>query len=157
MKEKSEEIKTSRRRRKKSNSTKGALIKGMSRRLPREILDSEIFAEQLERMMRRYAGVYALYRHKKLYYVGLTTNLLGRIRWHLKDRHGGKWDTFTIFRIQKVRYLKDIETLMTHLVETRGNRQKGKIPKDADFNRVLHVVLKDHKRAIRGIEKTFRK
>jgi negative regulator of replication initiation len=76
--------------RKARRSTKGALIKGMSRRLPSEILESEVFAEQLKSMMRRYAGIYALYRGKRLYYVGLTRNLLGRIRWHLKDRHKGK-------------------------------------------------------------------
>ena len=28
-------------------------------------------------IMRRYAGIYALYRRKHLYYIGLTTNLLG--------------------------------------------------------------------------------
>jgi hypothetical protein len=137
--------------------TKGALIKGMSRRLPSEILESEVFAEHLRAMMRRYAGIYALYRGKKLYYVGLTGNLLGRIRWHLKDRHKGKWDSFTIFRIQKVRYLKDIETLVTHMIDTKGNRVKGRVPKDADLNHILHVALNKHKRAIRGIEKAFRR
>lgn len=146
-----------RRRQRKSRSTKGALIKGMSRRLSSEILESDIFADHLRKMMRRYAGIYALYRRRRLYYVGLTKNLLGRIRWHLKDRHRGKWDSFTIFRIQRVRYLKDIETLLSHVVDTPGNRQKGKVPKDADFNRVLHQVLKEHKRAIRGLEKSFKR
>jgi hypothetical protein len=141
----------------KSRSTKGALIKGMSRRLPSEILESEIFAERLVIMMRRYAGIYALYRKDKLYYVGLTTNLLGRIKWHLRDRHAGKWDSFTIFRIQRVKYLKDIETLLHHVVDAPGNKIKGKVPKDADLNRVLQTILKEHKRAIRGLEKAFKR
>jgi predicted GIY-YIG superfamily endonuclease len=142
---------------KRKRSTKGALIKGMSRRLPSEILESGVFAEHLKKMMRRYAGIYALYQKKKLYYVGLTNNLLGRIKWHLKDRHKGKWDSFTIFRIQRVKYLKDIETLLTHIIETPGNKNKGKVPQDADFNYVLHRVLKEHKRAIRGLERAFRR
>lgn len=142
---------------KRPRSTKGALIKGMSRRLPSEILDSSVFAEHLKQMMRRYAGVYALYRNRRLYYVGLTRDLLGRIRWHLKDRHRGKWDSFTIFRIRRVKYLKDIETLLTHVVETPGNRQKGKVPQDADFDRILHTALREHKRAIRSFEKAFKK
>ncbi|MGD0517876.1 MAG: GIY-YIG nuclease family protein [Thermoguttaceae bacterium] len=146
-----------RRKKIKSNSTKGALIKGMSRRLPSEILNSEIFATHLKMMMRRYAGIYALYRKNRLYYVGLTKNLLGRIRWHLKDRHRGKWDSFAIFRIQRVKYLKDIETLLTHIVDAPGNRQKGKIPQDADFNRILHQALREHKQVIRGIEKAFKR
>lgn len=147
----------SRKKRSRKSSTKGALIKGMSRRLPSEMLESEIFAEHFQQMMRRYAGIYALYRKNRLYYIGLTRNLLGRINWHLKDRHRGKWDSFTVFRIQRVKYLKDIETLLTHVVDTPGNRQKGKVPQDADFNRVLHHVLKEHKKAIRGLEKVFRR
>lgn len=142
-------------RRHRQSSSKGALIKGMSRRLPSEILESEVFAQHLRKMMRRYAGIYALYRKNRLYYVGLTRNLLGRIKWHLKDRHKGKWDSFIIFRIQRVRYLKDIETLIHRLVDTPGNKQKGKVPRDADLNRALREVLAEHKRAIRGIEKAL--
>jgi hypothetical protein len=93
-----------------------------------------------------------LYRREKLYYVGLTTNLHGRIRWHLKDRHKGKWDKFIIFRIQKVAYLKDIETLIHHIVDLPGNKVKGKVPKDADLNRILREVLHDHEKAIKGIK-----
>jgi hypothetical protein len=80
-------------------STRGRLIKGMSRRLPSEILESPLFEKRLREMMRKYAGIYALYRGKRLYYVGVTKNLHGRIRHHTKDRHAGKWDQFIIFRI----------------------------------------------------------
>lgn len=145
-----------RNRLRRSYSAKGALIKGMSRRLPSEILDSPIFKQRLQELMRRYAGIYALYRKNRLYYVGLTRNLLSRIKWHLKDRHARKWDHFIIFRIKRVRYLKDIETLVHHMVETKGNRAKGKVPRDADLNRILREVLIEHKRAIRGIERALR-
>lgn len=106
--------------------------------------------------MHRYAGIYALYKNKKLYYTGLTRNLLGRINWHLKDRHANKWDHFIIFRIKKVPYLKDIETLVHHLVDTRGNRSKGKVPRDADINRILRDALKDHERNIKEFKKALR-
>jgi len=142
--------------RKRKQSSKGALIKGMSRRLPSEILESPMFAQRLREIMRRYAGIYALYRKDRIYYIGLTTNLLGRIKWHLKDRHAGKWDSFIIFRIQKVRYLKDIETLIHHLVDTPGNKVKGKVPRDADLNRILREVLSEHEKAIKGIKKALR-
>jgi hypothetical protein len=124
--------------------------------LPSEILNNPIFKQRLRELMRRYAGIYALYRKRKLYYVGLTRNLLSRIQWHLRDRHAGKWDRFIIFRIKKVRYLKDIETLLHHLVDTPGNRSKGKVPRDADISRILREVLVDQKRAIRSIEKALR-
>lgn len=139
------------RRARSNKSGKGALIKGMSRRLPSEILESQIFSRRLREIMRGYAGIYALYRGGRLYYVGLTTNLLGRIKWHLRDRHAGKWGHFIIFRIHKVRYLKDVETLIHNLVDTQGNRVKGKVPRDADLNRILREVLVEHEHAIHDI------
>ncbi|MCH8266079.1 MAG: GIY-YIG nuclease family protein [Acidobacteria bacterium] len=101
--------------------------------------------------------VYALYRKERLYYVGLTTNLFGRINWHLKDRHAGKWDSFVIFRIKRVDYLRDIETLITRLIKVPGNRVEGKVPRDADINRVLKVILRQHKSEMKGIERALRR
>ena len=144
------------RKARKHRSTKGALIKGMSRLLPSEILESPVFEKGLRKIMRRYAGIYALYRKKRLYYVGLTKNLHGRLRWHLKDRHAGRWDRFIIFRIQKENYLKDIETLIHHVIDTPGNRVKGKVPRDADLNRILREALREHKHAIRGFEQALK-
>ena len=106
--------------------------------------------------MKGYAGIYALYRGKKLYYTGLTRNLLGRVRWHLRDRHARRWDHFIVFRIHKVRYLKDIETLLHNLVDTRGNRAKGKVPRDADMNRVLRSLVRDYRRKLAGYERAMR-
>jgi predicted GIY-YIG superfamily endonuclease len=143
------------RKKRKRRSTKGALIKGVSRMLPLEVLDSTIFAEHLQQLMKKYAGVYVLYRKKKVHYVGLTRDILGRLKNHLKDKHMGKWDHFTVFRIQRIRYLKDLETLLQYVTAPAGNIQEGKVPKDADFNRVLMDVLKDQKKAIRGLEKAL--
>ena len=136
-------------------SGKGALIKGMSQRLPIGILESPVFESRLREIMRGYAGIYVLHRRKRLYYIGLTTNLLGRIRGHAK-RRPGKWDHFSFFRIQKVRYLKDIETLLHRLVDTPGNKVKGKVPRDADLHRVLREVLREHEHTIRDIKRAIR-
>ena len=140
----------------KKRSTKGALIKGMSRNLPSDILIDPVFKKKLRELLRGYAGIYALYKGERLYYVGLARNLHGRVRWHLKDRHAGKWDYFKIFRIQKVRYLKDNETLIHHIAETKGNRVKGQVPKDADLNRVLWEVLREYERRIRPLRRALR-
>ena len=141
----------------KHKGNKGALIKGMTKRLPSDILENPVFTERLKEIMKGSGGIYALYRKDHLYYVGLTTNLFGRVKWHLKDRHKGKWDSFIIFRIKKVKYLKDIETLVTRLVDSKGNRAKGKVPRDADINRVLRDILREHKREIRQVEKALSK
>ena len=143
-------------RRRKKSTGKGALIKGMTKRLPSEILANPLFRVGLQGVMRGYAGIYALYRGPKLYYVGLTKNLFGRVRWHLRDRHAKKWDSFVIFRIKRVNYLKDIETLLTQLITTQGNRVKGGVPRDADINRVLRVILREETAEIRKIAKALR-
>jgi hypothetical protein len=142
---------------KAKSSSKGALIKGMSRKLPSDILGNPVFNKRLKNIMKGYSGIYALYRKNKLYYVGLTTNLLGRVNWHLKDRHRGKWDSFVIFRIKRIDYLKDIETLITHLINIPGNRVKSKVPKDADINRILRDILRQHSKEMKEIEKALRR
>jgi excinuclease UvrABC nuclease subunit len=140
----------------KRRSTKGALIKGMSKNLPSDILIDPVFKKKLREILRGYAGIYALYKGERLYYVGLARNLHGRVRWHLKDKHAGKWDHFKIFRIQRVRYLKDIETLIHRIAEPRGNRAMGRVPKDADLNRVLREVLREYERRIRPLKRALR-
>lgn len=136
-------------------STKGALIKGMTKRLPSAMIDNPVFKAGLKKIMKGYSGIYALYRKNRLYYVGLTSNLFSRIKWHLKDRHARKWDSFVIFRIRRINYLKDIETLITQLVPLPGNRQQGKVPRDADINRILRIILSEHSKEIRAIEKAL--
>lgn len=129
----------------------------MTKKLPSGILANPVFKQRIKEVMKGSAGIYALYRKDKIYYVGLTSNLHGRINWHLKDRHKNKWDSFIIFRIKRINYLKDIETLITHIVDLPGNRVKGKVPKDANINRVLKDILTQHKKEIRGIERAIRK
>jgi len=138
-------------KKKKKKTTKGALIKGMTKQLPSTILANPVFKKGLRKVMKGYSGIYALYRKDRIYYVGLTTNLFGRISWHLKDKHAEKWDSFVIFRIKRINYLKDIETLITHLVKLPGNKVKGKVPRDADINRILNLILKEHNKEIKGI------
>ena len=142
-------------RKKHKNSTKGRLIKGMTDKMPSSLLKNPIFKEKLKEMMKDYAGIYGLYRKDKPYYVGLTKNLLRRIKRHLKDRHKRKWDSFQIFRIKKIDYLKDIETLLLHIVKTKGNRVRGHVPKDAQLNYALKEIYKDHKKEMRELESSF--
>ena len=67
--------------------TKGALIRGASQQLPRELLRESIFREELKGLMRGYSGLYVLYKRKSLYYIGLAKDLFGRLVTHTKDKH----------------------------------------------------------------------
>lgn len=144
----------SRLKRKKSN--KGALIKGRTRRLPVELLGDLSFEEGLKKIMRNYAGVYALYHGERLYYVGLTNDLYNRLRWHTKNRHKGKWNRFAIFRVRRVRYLKDMETLLLQVAKPPGNSVGGHLHRDADLTRVLREVWRENTLRLKQMRKVFR-
>lgn len=143
-------------RRVAKRSPRGALIKGMAKNLPSEVLTDPVFKNELKKLLRGYAGLYALYKDDKLYYIGLARSLHGRIHWHLKDRHAGRWNNFRVFLIQRVRYLKDIETLLLNVAEPKGNRVKGNLPKGHNLNDALRVVLREHQRKIKAIRRALR-
>ena len=139
----------------KRKSSKGNLIKGMTKKLPYEILNDPAFTKKLQELMKGYAGIYALYKSDKLYYVGLTKDLFGRISWHKRDRHAGKWNKFIIFRIKRVGYLKDIETIIHHIVKTKGNKVRGRVPIDSDLNKVLREILMDRGKEYKKLKAVF--
>jgi hypothetical protein len=70
-------------------------------------------------------GVYALYRKGKLYYVGLAGSLLGRLNMHLRDRHAGTWDRFSVYLTIGPAYMKEIESLLLRIANPPGNGVKG--------------------------------
>src|SRR6266540_3862873 len=71
-------------------------------------------------------GIYALYRRERLYYVGLARSLRGRLRGHLRDRHAGKWDRFSMYLTIGDEHIRELESLILRVVPTLGNKQKGK-------------------------------
>jgi hypothetical protein len=142
-------------RRTARRSTKGALIKGVTGRLPARILDSSAFASHIKRVMRGHSGIYLLYRRKRPYYVGKAHNLLWRLKCHQKDRHRRKWDGFAIWRIKNTRLLRDVETLLLQLLRPQGNRVSGRLPRKADIGRVLRSVLKTAQRDLDAIRKVL--
>ena len=127
----------------------------MSERMPISLLDEHVFRQGLKDIMAGYAGVYALYRGRRLYYVGLASNLFWRLHHHTRDRHRGRWNSFSIFRIGRVRYLKDIETLLLRVAVPRGNRVTGHVHRDADLSRVLRSIAKDQARTLKRIRRVI--
>jgi hypothetical protein len=140
----------------KKKSSKGALIKGMSKKIPKIMLDDISFRNRMKDILRGYSGIYALYNGHKLYYVGLAKDLFWRLHSHGRNRHKEKWDSFVIFRIKRVNYLKDIETLVMSIVDLPGNRVKGKVPKDADINRLLKEIINIEAKKVQKLRKTLR-
>ncbi len=82
-------------------------------------------------------GIYALYRKDRLYYVGLTSNLKNRLNHHLKDKHKGRWDRFSVYLTIGDSHLRELESLVLRIVQPKGNSQRGKIKKAQDLKKKL--------------------
>lgn len=137
-------------------SSKGALIKGASRPLPIDLLYEPSFRQGLQDMMKGYSGIYLLYRRKSLYYIGLAKNLHGRLLSHTKNKHKDKWDSFVVFRIEDVDYLKDIETLLLRVATPPGNSVSGHFHRDADLTKVLRRIQAEQMRKLKHIKKILK-
>jgi len=88
----------------------------------------ERYPEEVTGLIGQGQGVYALYRRQKLYYIGLASDLKRRIKWHLKDRHKGKWDRFSLYIIRKTGHIREVESLLVRIAEPVGmtlRRRRG--------------------------------
>ena len=87
----------------------------------------------------RNAGIYALYRKNKLYYVGLANALRGRLKAHVKNRHGNSWDRFSIYLTIKDQHLREIEALLLRIANPPGAKQRGRLAQSKDMRRERYV------------------
>jgi hypothetical protein len=90
----------------------------------------------------RNAGVYALYRRNRLYYVGLANALRHRLKAHVKNRHGDSWDSFSIYLTIKDQHLREIEALMLRLARPSGARQRGRLAQSKDLRRSIRRAIR---------------
>jgi len=70
------------------------------------------------------SGIYVLRKNREIYYVGLASSLRKRLPNHLDDHLKKKWDAFDLYIIRKskVKYLKELETLLIRVAKPHGNR-----------------------------------
>jgi hypothetical protein len=102
------------------------------------------YPDIVRELIRRRSGVYALYRKNKLYYVGLANNLMGRINAHLRDRHHGSWDRFSVYLTAKADHMKELESLVLRLVNPSGNIQSGKFARSENLLPVLNRHMSEY-------------
>ncbi len=91
------------------------------------------------RKSERGQGIYVLYNKDDIYYIGLSkSSLRTRIRSHfLRDRHRGRWDSFSFYQIGRLKYIKDIESLLLRVYSPEGNSIKGKFHKKYDIRKKM--------------------
>ncbi len=128
-----------------------------------EDISSQIFEsyqKELTELIRGNFGVYALYKRNKLYYVGLATNFKRRLKDHLTDRHQKKWDRFSLYTIRKQGHVKEIEALLLHIADPKGNTQTGKLKGSKDILPKLDQMVRerqeDERIKLLGRKKTAR-
>jgi hypothetical protein len=97
----------------------------------------ETYRDIVVEFIKGHAGVYALYKGEKLYYVGLARNLMNRVKHHLKDRHKGKWDRFSVYITIEDEHIRPLEALTLRIVNPLGNRVKGGLTGAQDLIRAL--------------------
>ena len=110
-------------------------VNGYFERVSWRVLDK--YRSLLIHMIRGHAGVYALYKSGKLYYVGLAGNLMGRVNQHLVDRHKGKWDRFSVYLTTDDSNIRPLEALILRVIDPVGNRVKGNLKGAQDLVREL--------------------
>ena len=97
----------------------------------------EDYQEVIRKYVRGRSGVYALCRKGKLYYVGLASSLLGRLKHHLRDHHAKTWDHFSVYLTIGTQYMKEIESVLIRIACPPGNKVKGKFSRCENLLRKL--------------------
>jgi hypothetical protein len=91
----------------------------------------------IARHTKRRQGIYALYHKRKLYYVGLASNLAGRLNTHRRDRHKGLWDRFSVYLTIGDEHMRELEALLLRIIQPTGNKVKGKFAQSENLLPVL--------------------
>jgi hypothetical protein len=104
----------------------------------------EEYSQIIKEMIHGKSGVYALYRQKKLYYVGLASNLRSRLKRHLKDRHHGAWDRFSVYLTVHDEHTKELESLILRISHPSGNKTGGKFANSDNLYSLLNKKIKGY-------------
>jgi len=115
-----------------------------------EDVSSEVFHHYLNEitsLIGKQHGVYALYKRNKLYYVGLATDLRNRVKYHLKDRHAHRWDSFSLYLIANAEHIRELETLVVHIAVPKGNIQAGSFRRSHNLKRELRQLMKQRSKS----------
>ena len=120
------------------------LVKGNMERISSKVFD--FYHDEITELFGRQHGVYALYKKDRLYYVGLAKNLRGRVKHHLRDRHAKKWDSFSLYLIRNVNYLRELESLLVHISEPKGNIARGRFARSENLLKVLDTMMEERDR-----------
>lgn len=103
----------------------------------------EEYPQIIKLLIKGRSGIYALYKRDHLYYVGLARNLMARLKSHLKDRHRGRWDRFSVYLTIHDDHMRELELMVLRIVTPHGNKAKGKFAQSENLLRALHDAMRE--------------
>jgi len=114
-----------------------------------EGVHSRLFEEHkdvLREFLRGRHGIYALYKGDRLYYVGLAASLRSRLRNHLKDRHAGRWDHFSVYITSTNDHLRELEALALRIASPKGNKSLTRFARSQDLKKYFRRHIAERQR-----------
>jgi len=108
----------------------------------------EEYQDIIREYVSRRQGVYALYNDDDLYYVGLASDLSARLKAHLKDRHAGHWNRFSVYLTIGDKHLRELEALILRVVKPipQGNTKIGNFARSENLLARLAKDIKQRNR-----------
>jgi Restriction Enzyme Adenine Methylase Associated/Protein of unknown function (DUF2924) len=138
------------RKRRRAGRRREALVLAHLERVSRDLLVRH--PDVVRQFIGRNAGVYALYRKNRLYYVGLARSLRNRLTAHGKNRHGNLWDHFSIYLTIKDQHLREIEALLLRITKPPGAKQTGKLAQSKDMKRqIMRAIRRKQAREVSSL------
>ncbi len=121
-----------------------SLVRQHLENIGRDALES--YQDLIRDFVRGQYGVYALYRGRRLRYVGLASDLAVRLKAHLADRHAHLWDRFSVYLTGGGEHLTELESLVLRIVRPKDNRQVGKFVSSENLRPRLRREFREHHR-----------
>ncbi len=131
---------------KKRKSRSGQLVCQHLENISREALED--YQDIVKDYVRGRHGVYALYRGKRLYYVGLASRLHLRLKQHLKDHHAQSWDRFSVYLTVGEQNLKEMETLLLRITKPSGNKMLGNFSRSENLRQGFRHDISERQKAV---------
>lgn len=128
----------------------GRLIRAYAEELPGAVL--EVFWREFSGLLRGQSGIYVLLKNGLPHYVGQAANLPYRIRNHSRDRLRGKWDAFSFYVIGRTRYLTDLETLLSRIVNPKGAKVIGRLRTAKNLRKEFVADLRQYASALKSLK-----
>ena len=94
-------------------------------------------------LIRGKSGIYALYRKDKLYYIGLASNLMARLKTHLRDRHHGRWQRFSVYLTVSDEHMKELESIILRAIKPPGNKVTGTFAQSKNLHPIINNMIKE--------------